>query len=439
MSILNKISELTEAWYDAISGDNGSRVCTGITEEACRQVPRNFFVQVLSMALTKTGDQLSSPRLVLTWLLSNVGASSFLISLLVPVRESLALLPQLLVAGCLRQHNIRKWFWVAGCLLQAVTIAAMAGVAFLWQGNAAGYGILALLVVFSLSRGICSVTGKDILGKTIPKTRRGLLSGTAGTVAGGSALAVGAFLMQLGPDGASLEVLTWILAGASVCWLVAAIWFSGLREYGGETDADGRAMEAAFKSLSLLKSHDSFRDFIIVRSCLIGGALVLPLIVLLAKQTEAGNSGTTFGLLVLGSGGAALGSSLIWGKIADWSSRKLLILVGVGSALACGATLPLYLLPETAGRRWWLVAVFLLMAVIHQGIRLARKTYLVDLATPENRAAMIALSNTVIGVMLLVIGGIVGGISHWGVLWAVSFCGLISLSGGLWAIRLKEV
>ncbi len=425
--------------YDLITGDEDARVCKGITEEACREVPGNFFIQVVATALTKTGDQLSSPRLVLTWLLSNLEASSFLISLLVPVRESLALLPQLVVAGFLRQQPIRKWFWVLGCVLQGVSIAGMAGVALAWKGDAAGWGILGLLVLFSLARGICSVTGKDIQGKTIPKTRRGVLSGTAGTVAGGTALATGAFLTQLKDGGASLEVLCWILAAAAVCWLVAAVTFSRLQEYAGETDGGGNAGEEALRSFSLLKTNKSFRDFIIVRSCLIGGALVLPLIVLLAQQSQAGNSGATFGLLVLSSGGAALGSSFIWGKVADWSSRKLLILVGVASALSCLLTIPIYLLPDLAGPHWWLVGVFLMMAVIHQGIRLARKTYLIDLATYKNRAALVALSNTIIGIMLLVIGAAIGVISQWSVLWAVGFCGLLSLAGGLWAIRLEEV
>jgi hypothetical protein len=41
-----------------------------------------------------------------------------------------------------------------------------------------------------------------------------------------------------------------------------------------------------------------------------------------------------------------------------------------------------------------------LCAVAHQGARVGRKTYLVDLASGENRAAYTAVSNTVLGIVL---------------------------------------
>src|SRR5690606_29020028 len=40
-------------------------------------------------------------------------------------------------------------------------------------------------------------------------------------------------------------------------------------------------------------------------------------------------------------------------------------------------------------------------AVAHPGARVGRKTYLVDMATQENRAQFTAVSNTVIGLVLL--------------------------------------
>lgn len=52
------------------------------------------------------------------------------------------------------------------------------------SGVAAGLGILSLLLVFSLARGLCSVVHKDVLGKTVPKTRRGRLAGLSATAAG---------------------------------------------------------------------------------------------------------------------------------------------------------------------------------------------------------------------------------------------------------------
>jgi hypothetical protein len=47
-----------------------------------------------------------------------------------------------------------------------------------------------------------------------------------------------------------------------------------------------------------------------------------------------------------------------------------------------------------------------LAAVAHQGVRIGRKTYLVDLANAGNRASYVAISNTVIGVFVLAGGGL---------------------------------
>ena len=59
-----------------------------------------------------------------------------------------------------------------------------------------------------------------------------------------------------------------------------------------------------------------------------------------------------------------------------------------------------------------LAAIFLVLNVMHGGVRLGRKVYLVDMASGENRAAYVAVSNTVIGLLMLV-GGLIGLVAGW--------------------------
>ncbi|MGA7980877.1 MAG: hypothetical protein WCA32_11705 [Chromatiaceae bacterium] len=47
------------------------------------------------------------------------------------------------------------------------------------------------MVVFSLARGLCSVSAKDVLGKTVSKSRRGALMGWSAGLSGLAVLAVG--------------------------------------------------------------------------------------------------------------------------------------------------------------------------------------------------------------------------------------------------------
>ena len=170
--------------YDLVTGDEDARVCKDIPEEACNDQPENFVLQLGANVCTKIGDELASARLVLPWLLSATGAPAFFIGLLVPLRESLSLLPQLFVAAAIRARALRKGFWVVGSLVQGACVIAMAGVALWLEGAAAGWAVVGLLVIFSLARGVSSVAAKDVMGKTVSKTRRGRLTGYATAVAG---------------------------------------------------------------------------------------------------------------------------------------------------------------------------------------------------------------------------------------------------------------
>ena len=51
--------------YGLIANEEDARVCKDIPEEACREVPRNFFLIQFSNVLTKLGDLLISPKTVL--------------------------------------------------------------------------------------------------------------------------------------------------------------------------------------------------------------------------------------------------------------------------------------------------------------------------------------------------------------------------------------
>ena len=94
--------------YDLVTGDENARVCRDISDEACREQPTNFFIHLVALLANKIGDLIASPKLVLPWLMGALGAPVWMTGLLVPIRESLALLPQLAVAGWMRAKPRRK-------------------------------------------------------------------------------------------------------------------------------------------------------------------------------------------------------------------------------------------------------------------------------------------------------------------------------------------
>jgi hypothetical protein len=194
--------------YALVASEEDARICKDISDDACRVVPGNFFLMLVSLVLTKIGDLLVSPKIVLAWLLGSVGAPPFLIAWLVPIRESGSLIPQLAIGAWVRRFPRRAGFWVLGSVLQGASVLGMALATWQLDGLAAGLAVLGLLVLFSLSRGLCSVSMKDVQGKCIPKSRRGRLAGLATTFSGVATTAISLLLITGNDDPSRLFYLS---------------------------------------------------------------------------------------------------------------------------------------------------------------------------------------------------------------------------------------
>ena len=91
--------------YEKLTNEEEARLCREIDERACRESPRSFFYLLGSYFLTKLGDAVASPKTTLAWLTTAVGAPAFVLGLLVPLRESGSLIPQLFVGGVVRRGD----------------------------------------------------------------------------------------------------------------------------------------------------------------------------------------------------------------------------------------------------------------------------------------------------------------------------------------------
>lgn len=436
MSTKASSGNATEQLYALIANEEDARVCKDIPEEACREVPRNFFLILASNVLTKLGDLLISPKTVLAWLLSAVGAPA-LVAWLVPIRESGSMVPQMAIAAWVRRKPVRKWFWMLGSFGQALSVMAMAASIWFFDGYVAGGGLIAALVAFSLARGFCSVSMKDVQGKCIPKTRRGRLSGLATTIGGSLTVALTALLFwDRGDPGIGFYTVLLLLAAS--LWVIAGILFASIEEYDGETDGGDNALREAISSLSLLRDDAPFRHFVITRALLLCSALASPYFVVLA-QKEA-DSDWLLGVFLLASSLASSLSASFWGWMADTSSRRVMIR---GAAIASSVCLLVggiaLFAGEQTGGLWFYPIAFFILSIAHAGVRLGRKTYLVDMAGGNKRTDYTAVSNTVIGILLLVTGGVTALISTISDVAVILTLGLMGLAGTVSALRLREV
>lgn len=429
---------VTDDLYNKLVNEEDARLCRDIDENACQETPRNFIYLLGANFLTKLGDAIASPKTTLAWLTSAVGAPPFMLGLLVPIRESGSLIPQLFIGGIIRQLPRRKWVWVAGSLVQAICIAGIGLVALRLDGAAAGWAILGLVATFSLARGFCSVSSKDVLGKTVPKKTRGQLTGWSSSAAGLVTVGLGIALITPVTRKDDIVLIALLLLCAGFLWVAAALAFSRVREYAGATDG-GRSLLDAIAKLRLLVDDRPFRYFIMTRALLMCSALSAPFYVALAQE------GRGFAIAVLGSfvavsGLASLLSAPLWGRFADQSSRRVMVAAAVITAATGVATFATHwVAPELIRTAWFLPLAYFVLSIAHSGVRVGRKTYVVDLATGNRRTDYVAISNTVIGVLLLLVGSVGALAPVIGNAGVIALLSVMGMAGATLGTRLPEV
>ncbi len=396
----------TERLYDYLNNEEDARSCDDISEDACRDTPRNYFLIMLSNIFTKLGDTLSNPKTVLSWVMSYVNAPVYLISFIVPIRESGSMLPQILIASYIRTKEKRKWVYATGSMLQCFSIMAIGLVTLHTSGVTAGWLIMLFLVLFSLARGLCSVASKDVLGKTIAKKKRGKLKGYTVSVSGVLVLLAGLYLMYASKNGATVAFYSYTIYFAGSMWLIAAIIYAFIKEFPGETSGGKNGWKEVKERIGIVGSDTNFRNFIIARSLLLCSALTAPFYVLLA-QTYLGKEGYLLGLFILANGLAAIISAPIWGRMADVSSKTVMVIAAsIAAMLGIIMFLLIAYVPTLRTEFWLYPTAFFLLGIAHSGVRLGRKTYIVDMASGNKRTDYVSISNTIIGFILLITGGI---------------------------------
>jgi MFS family permease len=397
---------LHEKTYAYITGDDeADRLCDDIPESACKHQPRNFLLNVGNGMCTKLAEQLASPGLVLPWLLATIGAPSFLAGWLVPIRKVGSLAPQMMIAGALRRAAVRKWFWVLAGAVQAVALVLMAlAVAFL-PATAAGLSVVALLAVFSVASGVGSVSFSDVVGKTIDAGKRGRILALRASLGGVLALIAGGMLRSYGGENDSIGIYITLLIIAACLWVAGSVLFALKHEHAGATDGSRTMFTELTGGWSLLKSQSPMRRFIAARSFLVAVELSIPFYALHARSLdEIGSS--ALGIFIIAVSLSEILSSPVWGKLADSSSRWVMVVAGGIAAAAGVLALSFTLLPDVLRNAYVYGVVFLLVGLAHGGIRLGRKTWIIDAAPRDERPTWVALSNTIVGLVTIIAAGL---------------------------------
>lgn len=136
------------------------------------------------------------------------------------------------------------------------------------------------------------------------------------------------------------------------------------------------------------------------RAFLLGVILVVPFYAIFARKVT-GTEFSSLALFVIANSLATVLSSYFWGRFADRSSRRVLAAGGIVGLLSCMLALSFLILPENWQNPYAFSVVFFVAGFSHTGIRLGRKTYLIDAAPEKERPLYVAVSNILVGLITL--------------------------------------
>ncbi|WP_246394736.1 MFS transporter [Corynebacterium anserum] len=408
-------------------------------------VPENAARFSLGFGSQNVGDQIISAKSTLPWFLTSVGAPAWIMPLLVPIRESGSMLPQAALRPWLQRQARRLPLMQVGTIGQGICCLVMALAALFTSGLTAGLIFLAALAGLSLFRALVSLASKDVQGRTMPKGFRGRVTGFSTTVSGAVTIVVGLILAVL-HGGLTPRLFAVLFGVAALSWFASYVLFSRIKEPASEpTQTDISLSTIVGDIIDLVRSDAPFRNFVGVRSLMLVSALSPSFLVVLSSESSSADANTIssaslggLGLFVLAGGLASLLAGRVSGALSDTSSKNTLTGAAVFASVVLAATIAVAELWESS-LGWWLPLAFFLISVAHAAIRVARSTYVVDMAEGDLRTRYVSVANTLMGLILLVVGALTSVLAIAGTLWALGALAFLGLIGAFMAVRLPEV
>ena len=419
-----------------------------INTTARRHLRRNFSFGVLNGVFFNLYSALLDPSLVLSWFVSQLTTSNFLIGLIVPIQNGGWFLPQLVMSSYLQRRQRKLPFYARMAGVRAVIWGLMTLAIFLIEDPTVLLVVFfTLLTASSLGAGLSGLCFVDFVAKAIPPTRRGAFFAwrlfLGGLLALGGSLLVRYILDERRglafPDNyAILFLLSFFALCAGLGSFVLVV--EPLEPVNEERISLARQVRRA---LDLPRRDKNFRRFLTMRLLLMGAEIASPFYIVYAKQALS-LPVSMVGVYLTGTTLASFASNLLWGRISDRRGNKLLLAL----SNSLGLFIPLTALAIVPLANLWpglrelapglFALVFVLSGGFKSGSMIGNMNFLLEIAPADNRPLYIGFTNTIMGIALLAtsVGGLIVDLVGFTVLFslALAFYALALLS----TLRLQE-
>ncbi len=401
---------------------------------------RTFLLGVVNGVMFNVGNVFLDPDMVLTWFLSQLGASRLIIGLISPIRYGGWFFPQIFVSGYLQRQPRKLPFYRLMALIRSLTILLLV-VLTLFAPSWLVTAFMALMIVYSIGAGLAGIPFMDMVGRLIPANRRGSFFAQrmfwGGVLALGAGQVVGWLLSE--PDGLHFPLNFSVIFALGLGALIISLGaWSVVHEEPEEVDQTRVRWTEQFASgVRLLIEDRSYRTFVLMRLLLMLGQLAGPFYVVYAKEV-LGVPARLVGGYITARAASSILSNPLWGWMSDHVGNRRLIQVTnvVGLSMPLVALVVGLLREAVDGMPWvgyLFTLVFIAAGAFGTGSGIGNMNYLLDIAPPRRRPLYLGFTNTLfgIGIFTSALGGVIAewaGFTALMVIAAVLYAAALSLS-----------
>jgi MFS family permease len=399
-----------------------------------REVRRSFVLGILNGTAFGFAEALIDPPVVLTWFVSQLTSSNLLIGLVAPLGNAGWFLPQIFVSTRIQRMRRTMPAYVVAAVIRTVAWLVLA--AAVWMVDDPTLLLVSFFALYSIARvssGLGGLSFFDVIAKTVPARRRGsffawrqLVGGVLGLGGGWIVKTILSSPALPFPDGHAFLFLIYCV-GMALGMLVFAL----VREPPGVVSAGPVTMDDQLRrSRRLVQADPVYRRYMAARVALGLTSVALPFYGVYAKNV-LGASGGMAGVYVAARIGGTLIFNLPWGRLSDRRGNQLVMrLLSLGSGATALLALGLVgLIGPVQPQGSWLpyvaLPIFFLDGAVRPAHIMVGSNFLLELAPEGERSLYLGLSNTLLGVVVLISG--LGGL----VVDAFGFAGVFALSIGL--------
>jgi len=419
-----------------------------MADRPAKQVERwNFSVMFAYNVASTTSHYIVSPSIVLPFLIQTFGAPAIVAALLLPVSQGAHFAAGVLIAPFLREVGAVKWYSFAAWLAIAVALTIVA--VFADRFSKIGIVILfvAVAAIIGIGRGIARLGYGQILGATVPVSRRSLLS--FGQLAFTGAFVIGSVWLtrHVLADQKPIErhmVILWI---GILITVFAGLMIAAVRNLIDDTRGQAAAVAAhrsngfvgdLKKGIQVAAGLGWYRRFLIARILFLAVELAAPFYIIHAVTFHQ-NVSRGLSIFVIAVGGGILIGSFVWGWFARRSVKTVMFLTCVVASLAPMMALALDHFDRNHHPAFYGLVIFV-VSMSTSGLFQARYLYQVNMATEGDRPYLSAFADVVaVGLGIFLAAGL-GALAHLHDATApLMVLFVLSILASVWVLRLVDV